>query len=65
MTASERRYSPETVTAVAELFNLRLSPERVALLAMEITEMYAEMDQLASVPLGDVPPATAFDARWE
>jgi Asp-tRNA(Asn)/Glu-tRNA(Gln) amidotransferase C subunit len=65
MTASERRYSPETVAALADLVSLGLSPERVAQLATEISEMYADLDQLATVSLGEVPPATAFDARWE
>ena len=30
-----------------------------------INGIYAMLDTLDEVPLGETPPATAFDARWE
>ena len=39
--------------------------ERPELVGPVLTEIYSLIDDLDHVPLGEVPPATAFDARWE
>lgn len=44
---------------------LELSPERKAAVGPAVDLVYGLVDQLDAVNLGDVPPATAFDARWE
>jgi hypothetical protein len=49
---------------MAQLIGLDVAPDRAPLLAEELTRMYGEIDRLAAVPLGETPPATAFDARW-
>jgi hypothetical protein len=65
MTTPTRRYSADVVLAVAELIGLSVGPERALPLADELTAMHADLDRLAGVRLGETPPATAFDARWE
>jgi Asp-tRNA(Asn)/Glu-tRNA(Gln) amidotransferase C subunit len=64
MTVHTRQYGTAEVDALARLAGLDVPPERAQELARELTEMYADLDLLAAVPLGDTPPATAFDPRW-
>jgi hypothetical protein len=65
MTTPARLYSADAVRVLAGLVGLSVPPDRAAPLADELTEMYADLDLLAAVPLDQTPPATAFDARWE
>lgn len=64
MTVHTRQYGADEVGILARLAGLDVPPERAAALARELTEMYADLDQLAAVPLYQTPPATAFDPRW-
>lgn len=64
MTVHTRQFEAGDVTTMARLAGLDLPPERAAVLARELTDMYADLDLLAAVPLDQTPPATAFDPRW-
>jgi len=64
MTNPTRQFGADAVRILAHLAGLALPPDRVPALAAELTAMYADLDALADVPLGDTPPATAFDPRW-
>ncbi|MFC5994317.1 hypothetical protein ACFQE5_08855 [Pseudonocardia hispaniensis] len=44
---------------------LELSPERTAVVGPAVDQIYGLVDRLDAAETGDVPPATAFDARWE
>lgn len=44
---------------------LELGPERMAAVGPAVDQIYGLVDRLDAVELGDVAPATAFDARWE
>ena len=64
MSVHTRQYEPGEVGILARLAGIEVPPERAAALARELTEMYADLDRLAAVPLDQTPPATAFDPRW-
>jgi hypothetical protein len=65
MSIPQRQFSAAYILAAAQLVGLRIAADRAPVLAEEVTVMYADIDRLAAVPLGETPPATAFDARWE
>lgn len=44
---------------------LDLPEERRAVVGPTLQAMYAVIDGLDALDLAEVPPATAFDARWE
>jgi hypothetical protein len=44
---------------------LELGTDRHEPVGQALSEMYALIDRLDEVSLGETPPATAFDARWE
>lgn len=54
-----------TLDELARMARLDLTPERKAAAGPAADMVYGLVDQLDAVDLGDVPPATAFDARWE
>jgi Asp-tRNA(Asn)/Glu-tRNA(Gln) amidotransferase C subunit len=55
----------EALQAAVSHARLDLSPERLEAVSPMINSVYALFDALDEVPLGETPPATAFDARWE
>ena len=57
--------SGSTRDELARFARLELSPEREEAVGPAVDMVYGLVDQLDAVDLGDVPPATAFDARWE
>lgn len=65
MTLPARTYSGEPLAHAARLARLDLSPERLAKIGPTVEGIYALIDTLDAVPLGETPPATAFDASWE
>jgi len=65
MTASPRNFSGPALEQAAATARLTLVSERPELVGPVLTEIYSLIDDLDHVPLGEVPPATAFDARWE
>jgi Asp-tRNA(Asn)/Glu-tRNA(Gln) amidotransferase C subunit len=44
---------------------LTVPPERIEILREAAESIYAVIDQLDSLDLGETPPATAFNTRWE
>lgn len=65
MAAQRPSCSGPTLDELARMARLELSPERKAAVGPAVDLVHGLVDQLDAVELGDVPPATAFDARWE
>jgi hypothetical protein len=60
-----RSFSGDAVVYTARIARLELTPERAELVSRAAETYYALIDQLHEVALGETPPATAFDPRWE
>jgi len=65
MPAPVRTFSGPALVSAADNARLTLSEERLAVVGPALTQIYGLIDALDSVDLGETPPATAFDARWE
>ena len=65
MSTQPRELVGEALQLAARHARLDLSPERLETVAPMVNSIYALFDALDEVPLGETPPATAFDARWE
>jgi hypothetical protein len=65
VTPSPRSFSAEATAHAARGARLDLAADRHEQVGAVLGEMYALIDRLDDVPLGETPPATAFDARWE
>lgn len=63
MFAKERDLDDEAISTLARAVRLDLPPGHLAALAPAVRGTYALIDTLDGAALGDVPPATAFDAR--
>jgi hypothetical protein len=59
-----RTFDTEATAHAARAARLDLTDRHEAVGSF-LGEMYALIDRLDDVPLGETPPATAFDARWE
>lgn len=60
---------PSTAGAPLELLaahvRLAISSDRAEEIAAQVDQITALIDLLDAIDLGETPPATAFDARWE
>jgi hypothetical protein len=65
VTPTPRTFSVEATAHAARAARLDLAAERQEAVGAFLGEMYALIDRLDDVPLGETPPATAFDPRWE
>ena len=65
MPAGPRSFPPESLRQTAAGARLELSDDRLEEVGQLLTDTYALIDLMDDVPLGETPPATAFDARWE
>ncbi|MGY2128535.1 hypothetical protein [Blastococcus sp. SYSU DS0617] len=65
MSTQSRELVGEALQLAARQARLDLTPERLEAVAPMVNGIYAMLDTLDEVPLGETPPATAFDARWE
>lgn len=65
MSTARPVFDESTIAGLARVARLELSDERQAAVGPALTGIYKLVDQLDRVDLSDVPPATAFDARWE
>ena len=65
MSSSPRSFSAETLAQVARAARLELPADRLETVGPVLAQMYADIDRLDDVPIGETPPAAAFDARWE
>jgi len=65
MPAAPRSFPPESLRHAAAGARLELTDDRLEEVGQLLADTYALIDLMDDVPLGDTPPATAFDARWE
>jgi hypothetical protein len=65
MPAAQRSFPPESLRHAARGARLELTADRLEEVGQLLTDTYALIDLLDDVPVGETPPATAFDARWE
>jgi hypothetical protein len=54
-----------TLTELTRVARLDLPAERAGVVGSTADLLYRFTDALDSLDLAEVPPATAFDARWE
>ena len=54
----------ERVRAMAGLVRLELATDREPLLVRALGDLLRDLDRVGELPLGETPPATAFDPRW-
>jgi len=65
VTTTPRSFSAEATAHAARGARLDLAADRQEEVGAVLADTYALIDRLDDVPLGETPPATAFDARWE
>lgn len=58
------RFSAEVVGVLAEAVGLRLSPDRLPLVAEALREFHEMTAALDDLDLDNVAPESSFDARW-
>ena len=64
MSSAPRPLSGEAAEHAARTARLPLSPERLQIVGPTAELVYMLIDLMDTVPLGETPPATAFDPRW-
>ena len=64
MSTAPRPLSGEAAEHAARIARLPLSPERLQIVGPTAELVYTLIDMMDAVPLGETPPATAFDPRW-
>lgn len=65
MSLGHRTFQGESLEQLCRTARLDLSEERRDIVGPTLDGIYALIDTLDAVELGETPPATAFDARWE
>jgi len=65
MSTSARPFQGEAFEHACRTARLDLTAERRAVVGPTLEGIYALIDLLDAVELGETPPATAFDARWK
>jgi Asp-tRNA(Asn)/Glu-tRNA(Gln) amidotransferase C subunit len=60
-----RTISPQALETAALMARLEIPEDRAESVRTSLTSVYALVDRLDELDLGETPPATAFDARWE
>ena len=65
MPLSRPALTGDTLTELARVARLDLGAGRAEIAGTALTLVYGLLDSLDALDLSDVPPATAFDARWE
>ncbi len=65
MSSSARSFQGEAFEHACRSARLVLSVERRAAVGPALEGVYGLIDMLDAVQLGETPPATAFNARWE
>lgn len=58
-------FTSDQLIHVARAARLNLSADRLEVVGPVLEGIYALINTLDAFPLGETPPATAFDARWE
>ena len=62
---SQDRDAANGAEQVARFARLPLPAERAPLVGGTLEAIYGLIDALDAVELGETPPATAFDPRWD
>jgi Asp-tRNA(Asn)/Glu-tRNA(Gln) amidotransferase C subunit len=60
-----RRFSGPVFDSVAGVARLAVPADRTDDVRESVEKVYGLIDKLDELDLGETPPATAFDARWE
>ena len=60
----ERAFTGDAIGHAVRIARLDIAG-REDMLGPVVTGIYALIDQLDAVPLGETPPAIGFDPRWE
>jgi Asp-tRNA(Asn)/Glu-tRNA(Gln) amidotransferase C subunit len=58
-------FTSDQLMYVARAARLNLSADHLEVIVPALEGIYALINTLDAFPLGETPPATAFDARWE
>jgi Asp-tRNA(Asn)/Glu-tRNA(Gln) amidotransferase C subunit len=65
MSTEARSFTSDQLTYAARAARLNLSADRLEVVGLALEGIYALIDTLDAFSLGETPPATAFDARWD
>lgn len=65
MTQPPRSFRGQPLEHAGRIARLDLSPERRAVVGPALEGIYAFIDTLDVIELGDTMPATAFHAQWD
>ncbi|CCG03405.1 hypothetical protein [Blastococcus saxobsidens] len=60
-----RRFSGDAIGHAARIARLDIGSDREESFGQMVEGVYALIDRLDDVPLGETPPAIGFDPRWE
>jgi Asp-tRNA(Asn)/Glu-tRNA(Gln) amidotransferase C subunit len=65
MSTDARSFTSDQLMYAARAARLNLPADRLEVVGPALEGIYALIDTLDAFSLGETPPATAFDARWE
>jgi Asp-tRNA(Asn)/Glu-tRNA(Gln) amidotransferase C subunit len=65
MPIDPRSFSSDQLMYAARAARLNLPVDRLEIVGLALEGIYALIDTLDAFSLGETPPTTAFDARWE
>lgn len=65
MSTDARPFTRDQLRHAARAARLDLPSDRLEIVGAALEGIYALIDTLDAFRLGETPPATAFDARWE
>ena len=65
MSTNAWSFTSDQFMYAARVARLNLSADRLEIIGPALEGIYALIDTLDAFPLGEIPPATAFDARCE
>lgn len=60
-----RSISPQALETASLTARLEIPENRAESVRTSLASVYELIDRLDDLDLGETPPATAFDARWE
>jgi Asp-tRNA(Asn)/Glu-tRNA(Gln) amidotransferase C subunit len=60
-----RTFQGDALDHALRTARLTVPPERIEIVRETAESIYAVIDKLDSLDLGETPPATALNARWE
>jgi Asp-tRNA(Asn)/Glu-tRNA(Gln) amidotransferase C subunit len=60
-----RTFEGDALDHALRTARLTISPERIEIVRETAESIYAVIDRLDSLDIGETPPAAAFNTRWE